>query len=203
MNETPERYLHSNQTPHRSANLLTPPSSEERPPAQSLPAEDSATSRVTEPSAKVSLAEKIMAQSALYSQAIQKQQQQQQHSTNSSLVPPLNTNTKPSGVTLPHFRSSTNKAQSPTFTFHRLQQQQQQFFTRHSVTDEHENPHTGENVNTAPSDMSIALTAVELPVIAEEVIHADGEKKVKAKDVDRSKPALPIPKPDPLDNPLK
>ncbi|CAG8734171.1 6817_t:CDS:1, partial [Acaulospora colombiana] len=201
INDTPERYLHSNQTPHRSASLLTPPSSEERPLIQSLPAENSVASNATEPSVKVSLAEKIMAQSALYSQAIQKQQQQQ-HSTSSTIAPPKNANFI-SSVVNPRPRPSTHKGPSPTFTFHRLQQKQQQFLTRNSVKEEHENPHDEEHDKPiAPSDLSIALTAVELPVIDEEPSQHDDERELSNRGVERSKPAAPIPKPDPLDNPL-
>ena len=186
-NITPNRPI--NQTPLRSTPLLTPPSSDERPMLQPL---------FAVPTNQVSLTEKIKAQSALYSQAIQKQPQ-------TSPTSAVQSATKNIAVTLgePVVINLSQKPQPiPELTYHQLQQQQQQSLSRqHSSHIEAQKDSTdncaGHGIST---DDSAGLTAVELPSNAK-VYHT--ESKPMGGDSDGSKQIATIPKPDPLENPLK
>jgi hypothetical protein len=132
------------QTPYRSTPLLTPPSSEERP---SLPVFDTQSQSNSsadssfgyDPPRQVPLTEQIMAQSAAYAQAIQRQHGVDGSSPSridsrisAQIIAPAPTfpGTGPGG--LPQFSGSfatpnaANLATVPHLTYHQLQQQQQQ-----------------------------------------------------------------------------
>ena len=211
------------QTPYRSTPLLTPPSSEERPPlpvfdAQSTSSADS--SFCYEPPRQVPLTEQIMAQSAAYAQSIQRQQQ----GTDGSSPPTMgNPTLPPTGAGpggLPQFSgsfaapSAVNLATVPHLTYHQLQQQQQQQILnnqylhqpqaqiQHSTT-----PPTQNNVDVAtptptytPTDIPPGGLVSDMATPKEiETIQAN----LNATNSHGHKPIATISKQDPLDNPHK
>ena len=216
------------QTPYRSTPLLTPPSSEERPPlpifdAQSTSSADSSFGY--EPSRQVPLTEQIMAQSAVYAQSIQRQQQGIDATSPSRMDSPSATSTLslltgagPGG--LPQFSgsfaapSTVNLATVPHLTYHQLQQQQQQQILnnqylhqpqaqiQHSTT-----PPTQNNVDVtaptptyAPIDIPPGGLPSEVATLKEiETIQAN----LSATNSHGHKPIATINKQDPLDNPHK
>lgn len=152
------------------------------------------------PTNQVSLTEKIKAQSALYSQAIQKQPQTSptsavQSATNKDVAVILG-----EAVTI---NLSQKPHPIPELTYHQLQQQQQQQSLSRQLSSHTEaqkdgtDNHVGHNTST---NDSAGLTAVELPNNAK-VNHT--ESKPMGGDSDGSKQIASIPKPDPLENPLK
>ena len=225
------RSLH--QTPYRSTPLLTPPSSEERPPlpvfdARSTSSADSSFGH--EPPRQVPLTEQIMAQSAAYAQAIQRQQgidgssppridnqpAAQINAPASTL--PLPTGTGPGG--LPQFSgsfatpSAVNLPTVPHLTYHQLQQQQQQQILnsqhlhqpqaqiQHSTT-----PPTPNNLDVITPTPT--YTPIDIPSggLASEVATLQEietiQTNMSATSSHGSKPIATISKQDPLDNPYK
>lgn len=183
-NITPNRPI--NQTPLRSTPLLTPPSSDERPVLPPI---------FAAPASQVSLIEKIKAQSALYSQAIQRQPQPSSDGAVQSVTTKV--------TAAPEKPTTTNLAQAlqsiPELTYHQLQQQQQQSLSRQlssnvELQNDTADNRTGENVSVTES---AGLTAVELPNSIES---KDTDDKFRG---EGSKQIATIPKPDPLENPLK
>ncbi|KAG8834780.1 hypothetical protein FRC17_007097 [Serendipita sp. 399] len=192
-NITPHKPL-PNQTPLKSTPLLTPPSSNERPPTVALPSGKSLTS------SQVPLTERILATSALYSQAIQKQQQKvhshmTQAATQATATPPLVTDIR--------------SQRPPHLTYHQLQQkhykqqeQQQRVPVRPGPVSDAEV--ANDHINTqappppAPLQASLPLTVVELPN------NTETNEEDKEKEIDKKPPSpiVTIPKPDPLENPL-
>jgi hypothetical protein len=226
------RLLH--QTPYRSTPLLTPPSSSERPPlpvfdTQSTSSADSSFGY--EPPRQVPLTEQIMAQSAAYAQAIQRQQGVVDSSSPSRVDSPstaqvvapsptisLPTGTGPGG--LPQFSgsfttpSAINLPTVPHLTYHQLQQQQQQQILnsqhlhqpqaqiQHSIT-----PLTKSVVDvTAPAPtytpIDIPSGGLALEVATPEEIETI-QTNLSATSSYGSKPIATIAKQDPLDNPYR
>ncbi|KAG8803370.1 hypothetical protein FRC16_005812 [Serendipita sp. 398] len=191
-NITPIRPM-PNQTPLKSTPLLTPPSSNERHPTMPLPSNRGGASSQTP------LTERILATSALYSQAIQKQQQKvlshigQGHTQAAPITPaPL---------------TDSRSQRPPHLTYHQLQQnrhkqQEQPCVTiRSNSVGDAEVANDNLNTQAPPPHTSFEaphpFTVVELPNGA----GSDDESKEQ----EVVKPIVPItaiPKPDPLENPL-
>ena len=219
------------QTPYRSTPLLTPPSSEERPP---LPVFDAQSNSSADSSfgydlpRQVPLTEQIMAQSAAYAQAIQRQQgadgsspSRDSQSSAQIIAPapalPLPTGTGPGG--LPQFSGSfatpntANLATVPHLTYHQLQQQQQKQIlnnqhlhqTQTQVQHSTLSPHN--DVDVAPATQT--YTPIDIPPggLASEVATPKEIEIIQANmgatNSHGSKPILTISKQDPLDNPHK
>jgi hypothetical protein len=203
-NNTPNKAITSNETPLRATPLLTPPSSEERPQANFVSI-DSLSSPLAQTATKqIPLTEKILAQSALYSRAIQKQHK---HTLPAGSASTANPNTLDLGEKILLDTEAQQPQQQhqpiPQFTYSQLQQQQQQqFFTRQLLNNNPEGHNKDSSDNTRdkrPATEPHSLTAVELP--GGEI--TGPESRVIGSDVDGSKPIVTIPKPDPLENPLK
>jgi hypothetical protein len=209
------------QTPYRSTPLLTPPSSEERPPlpvfdAQSNSSADSSFGH--EPPRQVPLTEQIMAQSAAYAQAIQRQQavdgprvdnMPATQSTASTLSLPGGQPQFSGSFATP---SAVNLPTVPHLTYHQLQQQQQQqilnsqhlhqpqAYIQHSTTSPTQN-----NVDVAPP--APTYTPIDIPPggLASEVATLKEIETIQtnfsAMTSHASKPISTIDKQDPLDNP--
>lgn len=220
------------QTPYRSTPLLTPPSSEERPP---LPVFDAQSNSSADSSfgydlpRQVPLTEQIMAQSAAYAQAIQRQQGADgsspsrviSQSSTQIIAPaptlPLSTGSGPGG--LPQFSGSfatpntANLATVPHLTYHQLQQQQQQQILNNqhlhqTLTQvQHSTPSPQNDVDVAPATQT--YTPIDIPPGGRasgvatpkeiEVIQAN----MSATNSHGSKQIITIAKQDPLDNPHK
>lgn len=200
-NNTPNKII-SNETPLRATPLLTPPSSDERPQFTFV-SFDSLSSPLTAPLTKqVPLTEKILAQSALYSRAIQKQQKQTSPASITSTGTFSKADLADKLVAQP--QPQQQQQPIPQLTYSQLQQQQQQqFYTRQLLSN---NPagykdsldNNTKDKHTAPETTS--LTAVELP-IGTEITGIQGD--VITGDTDGSQQIATIPKADPLENPLK
>jgi len=222
------------QTPYRSTPLLTPPSSEERPSlpvfeAQSISSADSSFGY--EPPRQVPLTEQIMAQSAAYAQAIQRQQQGIDgssppmigNSPDPQIIAPPPTLPLPTGAGpggLPQFSgsfatpSAVNLATVPHLTYHQLQQQQQQQILnsqylhqpqaqiQHSTT-----PPTQNNIDVAAPTPTYAPIDIPPGGLASEVATPKEIETIQANmsatNSHGHKPIATIPKQDPLDNPHK
>jgi len=214
------------QTPYRSTPLLTPPSSEERPPLPLFDTKSTSSADSSfgyESARQVPFTEHIMAQSAAYAQAIQRQQQGMEGSSPpaaQAVAPaptlPLPAGTGPGG--LPQFSgsfatpSAVNLATVPHLTYHQLQQQQQQQILnnqhlhqpqtqiQHSTT-----PPTQNNVDVAPHTPT--YTPIDIPPggLASEVATPQEIETIQANmsatNSHGHKPIVMIAKQDPLDNP--
>lgn len=221
------------QTPYRSTPLLTPPSSEERPPlpvfdAQSTSSADSSFGY--EPARQVPLTEQIMAHSAAYAQAIQRQQGTDGSSppktdnslaaqiTASTPAPPLPTGAGPGG--LPQFSgsfatpSTVNLATVPHLTYHQLQQQQQQQIlnNQHLHQPQTQIQHsssspTQNNVDAVPPTPTFTPTDIPPGGLPSEVATPKEIETIQANmsatNSHGIKPIATISKQDPLDNPHK
>jgi hypothetical protein len=153
---------------------------------------------------QIPLTEKILAQSVLYSRAIQKQQKHAVPAGSASTTKP---NTLELGEKLLLDTAAQPPQQQqhqtvPQFTYSQLQQQhQQQFFTRQLLSNNPEGPKDSSDNNTRETHSTTephSLTAVELP--GGEIA---GPERHVGSDADGSKPIVTIPKPDPLENPLR
>ncbi|CAG7851500.1 SubName: Full=Uncharacterized protein {ECO:0000313/EMBL:CCA70109.1} [Serendipita indica DSM 11827] len=200
-NLTPNKPTHTmSQTPLRSTPLLTPPSSNERPNSQ-FPV----TLPQRMPSSQIPLTEKIQARSALYSQAIQNQQQQKVLINSNQHKPAVGT---PILSQVHYIETLSNTL--PSLSYQQLQQQHQLQQTQH----QHNAPslESSFDISEAPKELiekvpagnlelqAPSLTAVELPVGVE---CASLEGLDSAACTSTAQSACPIPKPDPLENPLK
>jgi hypothetical protein len=202
-NNTPNKAITSNETPLRATPLLTPPSSEERPQANFLSVDSFSSPLAQTATKQIPLTEKILAQSALYSRAIQKQHK---HTSPASSAPTANPDTLDLGekIILDTEAQQPQKQHQPIpqFTYSQLQQQQQQqFFTRQLLNNNPEghNKDSSDTRDKHPATEPHSLTAVELP--GGEI--TGPESRAIGSDADGSKPIVTIPKPDPLENPLK
>jgi len=217
-NNTPNKVVPLNETPHRATPLLTPPSSDDRPQANSgsnaLPSSPSLPSSPLSMVQRktVPLAEKILAQSALYSQAIQKQQRK---TLVVSTAPTATPTVVDSGANL-LLRLATQQTQpqpqqqqqqqhpAPQLTYSQLQQQQQQqFFTRQLLNNNSEVQKDSMDTNTKDKQPQVepqSLTAVELPTGTET---QEPEACPFGGETGGSRQIATIPKPDPLENPLR
>ena len=220
------------QTPYRSTPLLTPPSSEERP---SLPVFDAQSNTSADssfgydPPRQVPLTEQIMAQSAAYAQAIQRQQgvdssspsRVDSQSPDQIIAPaptlPLPTGAGPGG--LPQFSGSfttpnaANLVTVPQLTYHQLQQQQQQQILNNQhlhqtqTQIQHSTPSPQNDVDVAPA--TTTYTAIDIPPggLTSEVATPKEIETIQANmsatNSHGPKPIITIAKQDPLDNPHK
>ncbi|KIM22814.1 hypothetical protein M408DRAFT_277883 [Serendipita vermifera MAFF 305830] len=202
-NNTPNKVIPSNETPLRATPLLTPPSSDERPQATFVSVDSLSSPSAAPPMKQVPLTEKILAQSALYFRAIQKQQKQpfpgSTTSSDSTHVADL--------VDRLRFDNLAQQIQQqqppvPQLTYSQLQQQQQQqFFTRQFLNNPEghkDSPDNNTKDKHAAADAH-SLTAVELPN-GNEVEESQG--LATGVDADGANHIATIPKPDPLENPL-
>jgi hypothetical protein len=220
------------QTPYRSTPLLTPPSSEERPPLPVFDTQSNSSADSSfgyDPPRQVPLTEQIMAQSAAYAQAIQRQQgvdgssppRIDSHPAAQIIAPaptlPFPTGTGPGG--LPQFSGSfatpnaANLVTVPQLTYHQLQQQQQQQIlnNRHlhqtQTQIQHSTPSPQNDVDVAPATPT--YTPIDIPSggLTSEVATPKEIENIQANlsatNSHGSKPILSIAKQDPLDNPHK
>src|SRR5258706_13578969 len=222
------------QTPYRSTPLLTPPSSEERPPLPVFDAQSNSSADSSfgyELPRQVPLTEQIMAQSAAYAQAIQRQQggdgsspsRVNSQSSAQIIAPaptlPLPTGSGPGG--LPQFSGSfatpntanPNLATVPHLTYHQLQQQQQQQILNNQhlhqtqTQVQHSTPSPQNDVDVAPATQT--YTPIDIPPggLASGVATPKEIEVIQANMIATnshgSKPIITIAKQDPLDNPHK
>jgi len=228
---TPTSKSH-HQTPYRSTPLLTPPSSEERPPLPVFDAQSNSSADSSfgyDPPRQVPLTEQIMAQSAAYAQAIQRQQgvdgssppRVDSRASPQIIAPaptlPLPTGAGPGG--LPQFSGSfatpnaANLVTVPQLTYHQLQQQQQQQILNNQhlhqtqTQIQHSTPSPQNDVDVAPD--APTYTPIDIPPggLTSEVATPKEIETIQANltatNSHGSKPIISIAKQDPLDNPHK
>jgi len=217
------------QTPYRSTPLLTPPSSEERPPLPVFDTQSNSSADSSfgfDPPRQVPLTQQIMAQSAAYAQAIQRQQgvdgsSPSRRDSHTFVAPaptlPFPPGTGPGG--LPQFSGSfatpnaANLATVPHLTYHQLQQQQQQQILNNQhlhqtqTQIQHSPPSPQHDVDVVPATST--YTPIDIPpgVLASEVATPKEieiiQANMSATNSHGSKPIATIAKQDPLDNPHK
>lgn len=197
---TPNKPTVLNQTPLRStSSFLTPPSSDERPAAQAFSLVTTQPAPLFQTENSIPLTQKILAQSALYSQAIQKQQQQ--HSTSTEQHSASNNTPAPAqgGAVLNPFPPQHRLA--PQLTYHQLQQQQ--FLNRQNInTQQNQKKQVGPTEGERLLSPSSNLTAIELPSGAAPR-DVDAKSNMGKKANEGTAVTESITKADPLDNPLK
>jgi len=153
---------------------------------------------------QVPLTEKILAQSALYSRAIQKQQK---HNSPAASFPAATLNAVDAAERARLVAAVQQPQQHqviPQLTYSQLQQQQQQqIFTRQLLNHNPEGHKDSSDNNTKdrnPATEPHSLTAVELPAGSPQT---RPEEHATGKEANGSRQIMTIPKPDPLENPLK